>query len=86
MSTDEEIEKCHTSRVNLLMKECENMSAEQLKDLSTKYDSMFFHQASNKAARYALGSSIELMDNIMSGKVENGFAIIRFINILKFWI
>lgn len=59
------------------MRDSENMSVEELKYLSTQYDSMFFHQNSNKAARFALGSSIELMDNIMTGKVENGFAIIR---------
>jgi acetoin utilization deacetylase AcuC-like enzyme len=59
------------------MNDCDNMSTDELKHLSTQYDSMFFHQKSNKAARFALGSSIDLMDNILSGKVDNGFAIIR---------
>ena len=40
-----------------------------------KFLSMYFHQKSNKAARFALGSSIELMDNIMNDKIQNGFAI-----------
>lgn len=77
MATDAEIETCHTSRVNQLMKESEKMTHDELKHLSTQYDSMFWHQKSNNAARYALGSSIDLMDNIMTGKVDNGFAIIR---------
>jgi histone deacetylase 6 len=76
-STDDEIEKCHTARVNKLMSECDTMSTEELKHLSTEYDSMYFHQKSNTAARFALGSSIDLMDSILSGKVDNGFAIIR---------
>jgi acetoin utilization deacetylase AcuC-like enzyme len=59
------------------MKECETMSSEDLHHLSALYDSMFFHQKSNKAARFALGSSIKLMDEIMTGNVDNGFAIIR---------
>lgn len=59
------------------MRDCENMNFDELKHLSTQYDSMFFHQCSDKAARFALGSSIQLMDDIMSDKLDNGFAIIR---------
>ncbi|CAF0704332.1 unnamed protein product [Brachionus calyciflorus] len=76
-STDEEVLKCHTDRVKKLMNDSENMSHDELKHISTLYDSMYFHQNSNKAAKFALGSSIELLDNIMAGKVDNGFAIIR---------
>jgi hypothetical protein len=36
---------------------------------------MYFHQKSNKAARFALGSSLELMENIMNERIKNGFAI-----------
>ncbi len=53
------------------------MNTNELMDLSTKYDSMYFHKNSNQSARFALGSSIELMDSIMTGKVDNGFAIVR---------
>ena len=59
------------------MKDCENMSTDELKDISTKYDSMYFHKNSNQAARFALGSSLELLDQIVTNKVDNGFAIIR---------
>jgi hypothetical protein len=50
MAKDEEIEKYHTPYVTKLMKEVENMSLDDLKDISTKYDSMYFHNNSNKAA------------------------------------
>ena len=59
------------------MKDSEKMTKEELYHVSTIYDSMYFHQNSNKAARFALGSSIELLDQIMTNKVDNGFAIIR---------
>lgn len=59
------------------MGDSENMSYDELMHLSTQYDSMYFHQNSNKAAKFALGSSIELLDQIMSGNVDNGYAIIR---------
>lgn len=42
MCTDQEIERCHTKRVNQLMNDCEAMSTEELMDLSTKYDRFFF--------------------------------------------
>lgn len=77
MSTDEEVIKCHTDRVNKLMRESTTMNSDELKSLSELYDSMFFHQKSDEAARFALGSSIQLMDEIMTGNVDNGFAIIR---------
>jgi len=60
-----------------MMKETESMSKEELMSVSEKYDSMYFSNGTNEAARFALGSSIELMDSIMTGKVDNGFAIIR---------
>jgi acetoin utilization deacetylase AcuC-like enzyme len=60
-----------------MMKDSETMNREELMDLSTKYDSMYFHKNSSQSARFALGSSIELMDKIMTGEVDNGFAIIR---------
>ena len=60
-----------------MMKESASMTTEELKDLSEKHDSTFFHQKSDKAARFALGSSIQLMDEIMKDNIHNGFAIIR---------
>jgi hypothetical protein len=38
MCTDEEIERYHTQRVNQMMNDCEQMTTDQLMDLSTKYD------------------------------------------------
>ena len=51
MATDSEIETCHTTYVKDLMNETEKMSLNQLKDISVRYDSMYFHNNSNKAAR-----------------------------------
>nr|QDF21421.1 histone deacetylase 6 [Brachionus koreanus] len=77
LSTDEEVLKCHTERVNKLMREMPNMSYDELMHVSTQYDSMYFHQNCDKAARFALGSSIQLLENLMDDKIDNGFAIIR---------
>jgi acetoin utilization deacetylase AcuC-like enzyme len=53
------------------------MNEDELNYLSTLYDSVYFHKNSDQAGRFALGSSIKLMDEIMTGNVDNGFAIIR---------
>lgn len=60
-----------------MMKKCEKMTIDELKEISLKYDSMYFSNGSSEAARFALGSSIDLLDSIMTNKVDNGFAIIR---------
>jgi histone deacetylase 6 len=75
--TDNEIELYHTKRVNEMMKSTETYTYDNLKEVSKEYDSMYFHNGVNKAARFALGSSIQLLENIMENKVDNGFAIIR---------
>lgn len=36
------------------MKKSETMNKDELMELSRNYDSMFWHNASNKAARYVL--------------------------------
>lgn len=71
------MEKCHTPNFNELVKRTENMSFHELKQLSLTYEALYFHPKINRAARFALGSSIRLMEEILSGRVDNGFAIIR---------
>ena len=66
-----------------MMKDSAEMSTEELKELSAKHDSTFFHQKSDNAARFALGSSIILMDEIMMGHIDNGFAMYKGIVIIK---
>lgn len=53
------------------------MTFDELKTLSLQYEALYFHPKINRAARFSLGSSITLMEEILSGRVDNGFAIIR---------
>lgn len=74
---ESELESCHSVRVKELMNKSETMSLDELKELSSQHEAVYFHAESNKSARFAAGSSVELMDQIVSGRVENGFAIVR---------
>ena len=69
--------KCHPSELNELVKSTENMSIDELKHTSLQYDGLYFHPKINRAARFSLGSSIKLMEEIVTGRVDNGFAILR---------
>lgn len=51
--------------------------AEALEAISSGYDAIYIHPSTYELALLAAGSSVELVDNIIDGKVQNGMAIIR---------
>ena len=53
------------------------MTIDEWKEHTKKHYHIYYGKGTNKAAKWALGSSIELMENIMANKIKNGFAIIR---------
>ncbi|XP_043242721.1 polyamine deacetylase HDAC10-like [Amphibalanus amphitrite] len=50
---------------------------EALQQLSSKYDTVFFHPSTYKAALLSAGSTLSLVDAVIDGTVRNGMAIIR---------
>lgn len=50
---------------------------ENLENLSSHYDAIYIHPESFKLSLLACGSTIELVDEIIAGNVQNGMAIIR---------
>ncbi|XP_037919448.1 histone deacetylase 6 isoform X1 [Hermetia illucens] len=51
--------------------------AAHLEDLCSHYDDAYIHPCTFETAKLAAGCTIDLVNNIMSGKVQNGMAIIR---------
>ena len=49
----------------------------RLEELSSKYDAVYFHPKTFDASLLAAGSAIELVDNVVSGKIKNGFGLLR---------
>lgn len=56
-------------------KEC--LDEEGLEELSSKYDAIYIHPTTFDLSLLACGSTIELVDKILDGTVQNGMAIIR---------
>ncbi|XP_065072844.1 histone deacetylase 6 isoform X1 [Ochlerotatus camptorhynchus] len=78
MATEEEILTKHTpEQIEILKKSKGSEDVDGLEKLSSCYDAIFVHPSSYDCSLLASGSTIELVDAIVAGKVQNGMAIIR---------
>ncbi|KAG8229704.1 hypothetical protein J437_LFUL009829 [Ladona fulva] len=76
--TKEEILMLHTeNHLTKLAGTAGCFDSEKLEELSSHYDAVFFHPSTYEASLMAAGSTIELIDAILEGKVQNGMAIVR---------
>ncbi|XP_037936783.1 histone deacetylase 6 isoform X2 [Teleopsis dalmanni] len=50
---------------------------EKMEDLSSQYDSIYIHPSTFELALLSVGSTIDLIENVVNGAVQNGMAIIR---------
>ncbi|XP_033746720.1 histone deacetylase 6-like isoform X2 [Pecten maximus] len=75
--TEDQVLLLHTESHLEKLKDTVDMSREALKKVSAKYDSVYFHPGTYEASLLALGSTVELMEQILKKKVRNGLAIIR---------
>uniref|UniRef100_A0A8C6PWG1 Histone deacetylase 6 n=1 Tax=Nothobranchius furzeri TaxID=105023 RepID=A0A8C6PWG1_NOTFU len=77
---------CHS--VNILLCCCrkpyismiestQTMTQQELQMLSDKYDSVYLHPESFQVGVTAVGSVLQLVDQVMTSELRNGFAVIR---------
>lgn len=77
-ATKEEVLLKHTEEHYALLEFTKNSTNEEkLEDLSSNYDAIFIHPTTFDLSLLAVGCTIDLVDNILSNKVQNGMAIIR---------
>lgn len=76
-ATKSEVLIGHSNEYFSTLERSADMSEDELKDLSSRYDGVFFDKTTYECSRLALGSSIELVDQICDGKVRNGMALVR---------
>ncbi|XP_064604924.1 histone deacetylase 6-like isoform X2 [Liolophura sinensis] len=76
-ASQEEMTLLHDEELVLKLKETASMTAEETKRLAKKYDYIYFHPDVYDNSRLALGSSIEMVDKILSRQVRNGMALVR---------
>ncbi|XP_043222780.1 histone deacetylase 6-like [Amphibalanus amphitrite] len=77
-ATEEELQLCHSpEHIQRLRQLCERGEPEQLRQEADKHDSVYLHPATFQCASLAAGSALELTDQVLDGKLQNGFAIVR---------
>ncbi|XP_064091423.1 uncharacterized protein LOC135205071 isoform X2 [Macrobrachium nipponense] len=77
-ATEEEIAKLHSrSVIDLLRYTQKEDNEEAFETLSSHYNSVYFSPHTYEAAMLAAGNTLVLVDNIASGKVQNGMALVR---------
>lgn len=77
-ATKDEVLSKHTEKLfNLLESTSKSVNENELEDLSSNYDAIFIHPITFDVSLLAVGCTIELVDAILDGSVQNGMAIIR---------
>lgn len=77
-ATVEELSVLHSPSVyNMLLTTHNNNDLRYLEELSSKFDAVYFHPSTHELALLAAGSTVDLVERIVSGEVQNGAALVR---------
>ncbi|KAM9828612.1 histone deacetylase 6 isoform X2 [Syngnathus typhle] len=76
-ATDEELLLVHTKQYIELIKSTQMMSEIELRQLSDKYDSVYIHPETFQVSILGVGSVLQLVDQVLTSELRNGFAVIR---------
>ncbi|KAI4493221.1 hypothetical protein M0802_009509 [Mischocyttarus mexicanus] len=76
--TENEILQVHTQKqIDILKDTNGSMDLDKLETLSSKYDAIYINSSTFKLSLLAVGSTINLVESICKGDIQNGMAIIR---------
>ncbi|XP_047441722.1 histone deacetylase 6 [Mugil cephalus] len=76
-ATEEELLLVHTKGYVDEMRSTQTMTQTELQTLSNKYDSVYVHPESFQVCLLGVGSVLQLVDQVMTSDLRNGFAVIR---------
>uniref|UniRef100_A0A4W4E4U5 Histone deacetylase domain-containing protein n=1 Tax=Electrophorus electricus TaxID=8005 RepID=A0A4W4E4U5_ELEEL len=76
-ATEEEILLAHSKEYLEAVKQTPHLSLEELRTFTQQYSDVYFHPNIYHCAKMAVGATIQLVDNVMTGKVRNGMALVR---------
>ncbi|KAH8420333.1 hypothetical protein KR009_009253, partial [Drosophila setifemur] len=77
-ATKEEILRLHAEEHFEKLKQTSAVrDDERMEELSSRYDSIYIHPSTFELSLLASGSTIELVDQLIAGRAQNGMAIIR---------
>ncbi|XP_052741818.1 histone deacetylase 6 isoform X1 [Bicyclus anynana] len=77
-ATKEELTALHCPSVYEMMERThQNNDIQLLEEISSKYDAVYIHPSTHELALIAAGSTIDMVDRIVTGEVQNGAAFVR---------
>lgn len=77
-ATEDELLLAHSQDyINVIKNSTLINSVAELEELSSKFDSVYFHPKTYECALLAAGSCLELVSSILQSTVDNGLAIVR---------
>ena len=77
MATEDEMLIYHSKELIEILQKSQTLPLEEMRKLSRQYDYLYFHKDIYTNARLALGCTLDLVEEVISGKAQNGFAIVR---------
>ncbi|XP_063548311.1 histone deacetylase 6 [Cydia strobilella] len=77
-ATKEELNTMHSQSVfELLETTHQNQDLQYLEEVSSRYDAIYIHPSTHELALLSAGSTIDMVDRIVSGEIQNGAAFVR---------
>ncbi|XP_026319696.1 histone deacetylase 6 isoform X2 [Hyposmocoma kahamanoa] len=77
-ATKEELCVLHSPSVYELMETTHlNQDLEYLEEVSSRYDAIYIHPSTHELALIAAGSTIDIVDRVITGEIHNGAAFVR---------
>uniref|UniRef100_A0A3Q0R5B1 Protein deacetylase HDAC6 n=1 Tax=Amphilophus citrinellus TaxID=61819 RepID=A0A3Q0R5B1_AMPCI len=76
-ATEEELLLAHMKQYVDMMRLTQTMTLAELQTMSDKYDSIYLHPESFQVSVRAVGAVLQLVDQVMTSELRNGFAVIR---------
>uniref|UniRef100_F7GKK6 Histone deacetylase 10 n=1 Tax=Callithrix jacchus TaxID=9483 RepID=F7GKK6_CALJA len=76
-ASEEELGLVHSPEYVSLVRETQVLGKEELQALSGQFDAIYFHPSTFHCARLAVGAALQLVDAVLTGVVQNGFALVR---------
>ncbi|XP_018376605.1 PREDICTED: histone deacetylase 6 isoform X2 [Trachymyrmex cornetzi] len=77
-ATENELLSKHSQKqIDILKATDDSTDSENLELLSSKYDCVYIHPSTYRLSLLAVGSTINLVESVCKGEIQNGMAIIR---------
>lgn len=75
-ATTEELCLAHTPRHVDFMRKSSN-GKKDLREMGEQFNSIYLHPTTFKCAKLAVGSTLEIMDNVLNGGYQKGISVVR---------